>query len=120
MAATNKCLARSNKSAREPNATKKHEIGQQRWMRWLMIREKIPSWLSIHSCSTRAWSRRRTTWRAAGASPRSKFHKLTKDWITAVRSWLAHKDHTKERTMDDLAAELRLRGLEPPYLAVEQ
>ena len=45
---------------------------------------------------------------------------LTNDWITAVRSWLAHKDHTKERMMDDLAAELRLRGLEPPYLAVEQ
>lgn len=45
---------------------------------------------------------------------------LTKDWITAVRSWLAHKDHTKERMMDNLAAELRLRGLEPPYLAVEQ
>src|SRR5262245_4682967 len=45
---------------------------------------------------------------------------LTKDWITAVRSWLAHKDHTNERMMDDLAAELRLRGLEPPYLAVEQ
>src|SRR5215831_19362447 len=43
---------------------------------------------------------------------------LTKDWITAVRSWLTHKDH--ERMMDDLAAELRLRGLEPPYLAVEQ
>jgi hypothetical protein len=45
---------------------------------------------------------------------------LTKDWITAVRSWLAHKDHTNERNMDDLAAELRLRGLEPPYLAVER
>ena len=45
---------------------------------------------------------------------------LTKDWITAVRSWLAHKDHTKERMMDDLAAELRFRGLEPPYAAVEQ
>ena len=45
---------------------------------------------------------------------------LSKDWIIAVRSWLAHKDHTKERMMDDLAAELRLRGLEPPYLAVEQ
>src|SRR5262245_39402689 len=37
---------------------------------------------------------------------------LTKDWITAVRSWLAHKDYTKERMMDDLAAELRLRGLD--------
>ena len=45
---------------------------------------------------------------------------LTQNWITAVRSWLAHKDHTKERMMDDLAAELRLRGLEPPYLAVER
>src|SRR5262249_43893219 len=45
---------------------------------------------------------------------------LTEDWITAVRSWLAHKDYTKERMMDHLAAELRLRGLEPPYLAVEQ
>ena len=45
---------------------------------------------------------------------------LTKDWITAIRSWLAYKDHTKERMMDDLAAELRFRGLEPPYAAVEQ
>jgi hypothetical protein len=45
---------------------------------------------------------------------------LTKDWIIAVRSWLAHKDHTNERMMDDLAAELRLRGLEPPYPAVEK
>jgi len=45
---------------------------------------------------------------------------LNKDWINAVRSWLAHKDHAKERMMDDLAAELRLRGVEPPYLAVEQ
>jgi hypothetical protein len=45
---------------------------------------------------------------------------LNKDWIIAVRSWLAHKHRTKERVMDDLAAELRLRGLEPPYGAVEQ
>ena len=46
--------------------------------------------------------------------------RLNEDWIIAVRSWLAHKDRTKERMMDDLAAELRLRGLEPPYGAVEQ
>jgi hypothetical protein len=46
--------------------------------------------------------------------------RLNKDWIIAVRSWLAHKDRTKERMMDDLAAELRLRRLEPPYGAVEQ
>ena len=46
--------------------------------------------------------------------------RLNKDWIIAVRSWLAHKHRRKERMMDDLAAELRLRGLEPPYGAVEQ
>jgi hypothetical protein len=46
--------------------------------------------------------------------------RLNTDWIIAVRSWLAHKDRTKERMMDDLAAELRLRGLEPPYGAVKQ
>jgi hypothetical protein len=46
--------------------------------------------------------------------------RLNEDWVIAVRSWLAHKHRTKERLMDDLAAELRLRGLEPPYGAVEQ
>jgi len=46
--------------------------------------------------------------------------RLNKDWINAVRSWLAHKHRTKERMMDDLAAELRLRGLESPYGAVER
>src|SRR5262245_22650007 len=46
--------------------------------------------------------------------------RLNKDWIVAVRSWLARKHRTKERVMDDLAAELRLRGVEPPYGAVEQ
>jgi hypothetical protein len=45
---------------------------------------------------------------------------LNKDWIIAVRSWLAHKHRTKERMFDDLAAELRLRGLEPPYGTVKQ
>jgi len=45
---------------------------------------------------------------------------LTKDWITAFRGWLVHKDHANERMMDDLAAELQLRGLEPPYLSVER
>jgi hypothetical protein len=45
---------------------------------------------------------------------------LTEDWINAVRGWLAHKDRTNERMMDDLAAELRLRRVEPPYAAVEQ
>jgi hypothetical protein len=45
---------------------------------------------------------------------------LKEDWIVAARSWLAHKDRTAERMMDDLAAELRLRKLEPPYSAIEQ
>jgi hypothetical protein len=45
---------------------------------------------------------------------------LNADWIIAVRSWLAHKHRTNERMMDDLAAELRLRGLEPRYGAVKQ
>src|SRR5215467_15762932 len=46
--------------------------------------------------------------------------RLNKDWIIAVRGWLAHKHRTKERLMDDLVAELQLRGLELPYGAVEQ
>jgi hypothetical protein len=45
---------------------------------------------------------------------------LNADWIIAVRSWLAHKDRTNEQMMDDLAAELRLRGIEPRYGAVRQ
>jgi len=45
---------------------------------------------------------------------------MNEEWIIAVRSWLAHKDRTNERMMDDLAAELRFRGVEPPYAAVEQ
>jgi hypothetical protein len=46
--------------------------------------------------------------------------RLNKGWIIAVRGWLANKYRTNERQMDDLAAELRLRGFEPPYGAVEQ
>ncbi len=45
---------------------------------------------------------------------------LSTSWISAVRNWLARKDRTSEVTMDDLTAELRLRGLEPPYHAVKQ
>jgi hypothetical protein len=46
--------------------------------------------------------------------------RLNADWILAVRRWLSGKNRPNERTMDDLAAELRLRGLEPPYGAIEQ
>ena len=45
---------------------------------------------------------------------------LKENWIIAVRRWLAQKDQTDEMMMDDLASELRLRRLEPPYRAVEQ
>jgi hypothetical protein len=45
---------------------------------------------------------------------------LRESWINAVRNWLARKDRAAELTMDDLTAELRLRGLEPPYNAVKQ
>ena len=44
---------------------------------------------------------------------------LSKSWITAVNNWLARKDRASEIMMDDLTAELRLRGLEPPYDAVK-
>jgi hypothetical protein len=44
---------------------------------------------------------------------------LSKSWINAVKNWLARKDRATEVTMDDLTAELRLRGLEPPYDAVK-
>ena len=45
---------------------------------------------------------------------------LSEDWVSAVRRWLARKDRSREQTMDDLAAELELRGAEPPYHAVKQ
>jgi hypothetical protein len=45
---------------------------------------------------------------------------LMESWIIAVRNWLARKDQAAGLTMDDLTAELRLRGLEPPYNAVKQ
>jgi hypothetical protein len=45
---------------------------------------------------------------------------LSEDWIIAVRSWLARKDRARERMMDDLTAELQLRGSEPPYDAVKK
>ena len=37
-----------------------------------------------------------------------------------VKNWLARKDRASEITMDDLTAELRLHGLDPPYDAVKQ
>jgi hypothetical protein len=45
---------------------------------------------------------------------------LKKGWIIAVRNWLARKNHANELMMDDLASEMGLRRLEPPYQAVAQ
>jgi hypothetical protein len=45
---------------------------------------------------------------------------LNQDWIIAVKSWLARKEPTNELIMDDVASELALRKLEPPYDAVRQ
>jgi len=45
---------------------------------------------------------------------------LSEDWIIAVRSWLSRKDRARERLMDDLTAELQLRGSEPPYDVVKK
>jgi len=40
-------------------------------------------------------------------------------WTDAVRSWLGRKEPETEQLMDDLTAELRLRGIEPPYQDIE-
>jgi len=45
---------------------------------------------------------------------------LTENWIAAVRTWLARKGPVTELAMDDLTAELRLRGFEPPYDAMNR
>jgi hypothetical protein len=45
---------------------------------------------------------------------------LNESWIAAVRNWLARKDRASELMMDDLTAELRSRGLDPPYDAVKR
>jgi hypothetical protein len=43
---------------------------------------------------------------------------LNRLWIVAFKSWLAERTHAKRCTADDLWAELRLRGVEPPFDAV--
>jgi hypothetical protein len=48
---------------------------------------------------------------------------LNDRWVTAFRDWFNHKEQehgNQERVIaiDDLSAELRLRGLEPPYASV--
>jgi hypothetical protein len=61
-----------------------------------------------------------TTKSVTAISAKTSPQKLNSDMITAVKNWLARKDRASETTMDDLTAELRLRGLEPPYDAVKQ
>jgi hypothetical protein len=36
-------------------------------------------------------------------------------WVAAYTRWFAERTAERQREWDDLAAELRLRGLEPPY-----
>ena len=50
----------------------------------------------------------------------SGVEQLNEDWIMASRSWLACKERRIEQVMDDLASELFLRGLQPPYDAIKQ
>src|SRR5262249_23189080 len=45
---------------------------------------------------------------------------LSKSWITAFKNWLSRKDRAREKKMDDLTTQLRLRGLGPPYDAVNR
>jgi hypothetical protein len=45
--------------------------------------------------------------------------RLSLAWTEAVRSWLTRKEPAAEQLMDDLTAELRLRGIEPPYREIE-
>ncbi len=45
--------------------------------------------------------------------------KLDESWITAFRSYFATRLRQSARDMDDLAAELRLRGRDPPFGAVQ-
>ncbi len=43
---------------------------------------------------------------------------LKEAWATAFKNWLDGPDAAAQRDMNDLAAELGLRGTEPPYEAV--
>jgi hypothetical protein len=44
---------------------------------------------------------------------------LKRSWTDAFKLWCAHRTAESQREFDDLAAELRLRGEEPPYETVE-
>ena len=41
-------------------------------------------------------------------------------WVSTVKSWLARKDRAGEQMLDDLTAELHLRGSTPPYDTVKK
>jgi hypothetical protein len=68
--------------------------------------------------SAETWNKGENTW-PVDAGFVLDVGQLGKSWIAAVRNWLARKDRAAEVTMDDLTAELRLRGLEPPYEAIK-
>lgn len=55
---------------------------------------------------------------ARGRAHQGEGSEVLKDrWIEAFRLWAA--DHNQAKPMDDLRAELELRGEEPPYEAVK-
>jgi len=85
-----------------------------------MIRAKDPRQMLMHPCSIKSLKQMQDYLARGRRFTKLDVAQLNADWIIAVRSWLAHKDRTNEQMMDDLAAELRLRGIEPRYGAVKQ
>jgi hypothetical protein len=75
-----------------------------------------PKRISMHSSSAEAWSRGGAIWLVGGARRWAAEQKL--DYRS--QELACSQDRASEITMDDLTAELRLRGVEPPYDAVKQ
>jgi hypothetical protein len=45
---------------------------------------------------------------------------LNDHWVTAFRDWFDSREQSHALAVEDLAAELRLRGLDPPYSRIEE
>src|SRR5262249_49336724 len=126
MAATNKCLAQSNKSDAGAKRLRSVKSGNQgRLMAPKTMDELADDPREGPEAVVNAFLQHKSLEQMQDYLARARrfakldVGRLNRDWIIAVRSWLAHKHRTNERMMDDLAAELRLRGIEPPYVAVE-
>jgi hypothetical protein len=46
---------------------------------------------------------------------KSTFEDLNREWVAAFNGLFVDGDRSRRRDMDDAAAEIRLRGREPPY-----